>query len=155
TVAPCGSDQAREGGTMGALFRFSAGAVCAAAWIASIAPVAAQTAPTKIVFSLDFIPLGRHAPWYAALEQGYFREEGLDVSIIPAQGTAQVIQAVESGTANIGFVDVPSVVIARSNGSKLKMIAVNYQKAPYAIFSLSTGANVTQPGQLEGLTLGS
>src|SRR5262245_41122655 len=140
---------------MSALFRSLIGALGAAATCFVPVPAPAQDPPTKIVFSLDFIPLGRHAPWYAALEQGYFREEGLDVSIIPAQGTAQVIQAVESGTANIGFVDVPSVVIARSNGSKLKMIAVNYQKAPYAIFSLSTGANVTQPGQLEGLTLGS
>jgi NitT/TauT family transport system substrate-binding protein len=32
---------------------------------------------------------------------------------------------------------------------------VNYQKAPYAIFSLNTGANVTDAKQLEGLTLGS
>lgn len=121
-------------------------------------PLLAQPAaptPTKVVFSLDFIPLGRHAPWYAALAEGYFAKEGLDVSIIPAQGTAQVIQAVEAGTANIGFVDVPSVVIARAGGSKLKMVAVNYAKAPYAIFSLSTGANVTQPKQLEGLNLGS
>src|SRR5665213_2526411 len=95
------------------------------------------------------------AAWYAALAEGYYKEEGLDVSIIPSQGTAQVIQAVESGTANIGFVDVPSVIIARGNGSKLKLVAVNYVKAPYAIFSLSNGANVTEPKQLEGLNLGS
>jgi len=134
-----------------------AGVLCSAVLAGALpAPAAAQTpALTKVVFSLDFIPLGRHAPWYAALAEGYFKDEGLDVSIIPSQGTAQVIQAVESGTANIGFVDVPSVVIARANGSKLKMVAVNYQKAPYAIFSLSTGANVTQAKQLEGLTLGS
>jgi len=125
---------------------------------AALLPVSAsaQDKPlTKVVLSLDFIPLGRHAPWYAALGEGYFKDEGLDVSIIPSQGTAQTIQAVESGMANIAFVDVPSVVLARANGSKLKMLAVNYQKAPYAIFSLSTGANVTQPKQLEGLTLGS
>jgi NitT/TauT family transport system substrate-binding protein len=131
------------------------GGLCGVALIAGAPAPAAAQAPTKIVFSLDFIPLGRHAPWYAALAEGYFAAEGLDVSIIPAQGTAQVIQAVEAGTANIGFVDVPSVVIARANGSKLKMVAVNYEKAPYAIFSLSTGANVTQPKQLEGLNLGS
>jgi NitT/TauT family transport system substrate-binding protein len=125
--------------------------------VASFAPPAtAQEKPlTKVIFSLDFIPLGRHAPWYAALAQGYFKEEGLDVSIIPSQGTAQTIQAVESGIANMAFVDVPSVVLARAGGSKLRMVAVNYQKAPYAIFSLSNGANVTQPKQLEGLTLGS
>src|ERR1051326_300025 len=135
--------------------RSIAGALCGAALVAGLpGPVVAQ-AQTKVVFSLDFIPLGRHAPWYAALAEGYFAEEGLDVSIIPAQGTAQVIQAVEAGTANIGFVDVPSVVIARSAGSRHKMVAVNYEKALYAIFSLSTGANVTQPKQLQGLTLGS
>ena len=33
-------------------------------------------APTKVVFSLDFIPLGRHAPWYAALAEGYYKDEG-------------------------------------------------------------------------------
>jgi NitT/TauT family transport system substrate-binding protein len=119
-------------------------------------PAVAQDKPlTKVVFSLDFIPLGRHAAWYAALAEGYFKDEGLDVSIIPGQGTAQVIQAVESGTANLGFVDVPSLVLARANGSKIKMLTVNYEKAPYAVFSLSTGANVTEPKQLEGLTLGS
>ena len=100
----------------------------------------AQEKPlTKITFSLDFIPLGRHAPWYAAIAEGYYKDEGLDVSIIPSQGTAQTIQAVEAGTAQIGFTDVPSLVLARANGAKLKMVAVNYEKAPYAIFSLSTG----------------
>jgi NitT/TauT family transport system substrate-binding protein len=119
-------------------------------------PSAAQDKPlTKVVFSLDFIPLGRHAAWYAALAEGYFKDEGLDVSIIPSQGTAQVIQLVESGTAQLGFIDLPGLVLARGNGSKIKLVAVNYQKAPYAIFSLSTGGNVTTAKQLEGLTLGS
>lgn len=142
---------------MSAWIRVAAVSLGIASYAVAAAPASAQDAKplTKVVFSLDFIPLGRHAPWYAALAQGYFKDEGLDVSIIPSQGTAQVIQAVESGTANIGFVDVPSLVLARSNGSKIKMVAVNYQKAPYAIFSLSTGANVTQAKQLEGLTLGS
>jgi NitT/TauT family transport system substrate-binding protein len=144
---------------MRAWFRLVAGAVCSASLVASVADMASaqgsSPALTKVVFSLDFIPLGRHAAWYAALAEGFYKDEGLDVSIIPAQGTAQAVQAVESGTANIGFIDVPSVVIARGNGSKLKVVAVNYGKAPYAIFSLSNGANVTQPKQLEGLNLGS
>ncbi|MDI3468441.1 MAG: hypothetical protein OJF62_000504 [Pseudolabrys sp.] len=119
-------------------------------------PAAAEDKPlTKITFSLDFIPLGRHAPWYAAVAEGFYKEEGLDVSIIPSQGTAQTIQAIEAGTAQLGFTDVPSLVLARANGAKVKMVAVNYEKAPYAIFSLNTGANVTQAKQLEGLTLGS
>jgi NitT/TauT family transport system substrate-binding protein len=127
-----------------------------AACIAGQSPVLAQDKPpTKITFSLDFIPLGRHAPWYAALAEGYYKQEGLDVSIIPSQGTAQTIQAVEAGTAQIGFTDVPSLALARAQGAKIKMVAVNYQKAPYAIFSLSPGADVTHVKQLQGLVLGS
>src|SRR5437763_10619578 len=94
--------------------------------------IAQDKPPAKVTFSLDFIPLGRHAPWYAALAEGYFKNERLDVSIIPSQGTAQAIQAVESGTANIAFVAVPSVVIARAYGPKLKMMEVTYQKTPRA-----------------------
>jgi NitT/TauT family transport system substrate-binding protein len=110
---------------------------------------------TKVTFSLDFIPLGRHAPWYAAIAEGYFKDAGLDVSIIPGQGGAQVIQAVEAGTADLGFMGVPEVALARAGGAKSKMVAVNYQKAPIAVFSLDDGANVTSAKQLEGLTLGS
>jgi len=145
--------------SMRTLSRLAHGALAGAIIVAAVAlpvPAPAQDKPpTKIVFSLDFIPLGRHAPWYAAIAEGYYKEEGLDVSIIPSQGTAQTIQAIEAGTAQIGFTDVPSVALARSNGSKAKMVAVNYEKAPYAIFSLDPGANVTRPEQLEGLTLGS
>jgi NitT/TauT family transport system substrate-binding protein len=138
---------------------WSRAALCAFAALGIVvtagAPAVQAKPLTKVVFSLDFIPLGRHAPWYAALAEGYFKDEGLDVTIIPSQGTAQTVQAVQSGTANLGFVDLPSVALADANGGTLKLVAINYQKAPYAIFSLDPGANVTKPKQLEGLTLGS
>ena len=46
---------------------------------------------TDVTFSLDFIVLGRHAPWYVALTKGYYKEEDLNVKIIPGKGSAQVI----------------------------------------------------------------
>jgi NitT/TauT family transport system substrate-binding protein len=110
---------------------------------------------TNVTFSLDFIVLGRHAPWYVAKAKGYYKDEGLNVKIIPGKGTAQVIQAIESDIADIGFVDVPGLVLGRAAGSTIKIVAVNYQKTPYAIFSLDPGASVTQPKDLVGLTVGS
>ena len=119
-------------------------------------PFSAEAQGLKnVTFSLDFIPLGRHAPWYVGVEKGFYKAEGLKVKIITSRGSSAVIQAVESGLADIGFVDVPGVVFGRSGGSTIKMVAVNYQKAPYAIFSLDNGANVTTAKQLEGLTIGS
>jgi NitT/TauT family transport system substrate-binding protein len=108
-----------------------------------------------ITFSLDFIVLGRHAPFYVAIEKGFFREENLNVSIIPAKGTAQGIQNVESGLAQIGFTDVASLVVARAEGSTVKVVSVIYQKAPFCFFSLNPGANVTSLKDFEGLRVGS
>jgi NitT/TauT family transport system substrate-binding protein len=42
-----------------------------------------------VKFVLDFISLGRHAPWYVALGKGYFKDEGLNVSIMPSKGTRE------------------------------------------------------------------
>lgn len=110
---------------------------------------------TDITFSLDFITLGRHAPFYVAIEKGYYKEEGLNVNIIPAKGTAQGIQNVESGIAQLGFTDIASLVVARAEGSTVKAVAVIYQKAPFCFFSLDPGANVTKLKDLEGLKVGS
>jgi NitT/TauT family transport system substrate-binding protein len=129
-------------------------ALCAA--LAVLLSVPAAAAQTAVTFSLDFRALGRHAAWYVALDKGYYKAAGLDVTIVPSQGTAQAIQNLEANAAQFAFSDVAGLVAARANsGSTAKMIAVIYQKAPYAIFTLKSGANVTQPAQLEGLEVAS
>jgi NitT/TauT family transport system substrate-binding protein len=136
-------------------FRSSLKVIALLAVAATFAPQAwAQTAP--VTFSLDFRALGRHAAWYVALEKGYYKSAGLDVTIIPSQGTAQAIQSVESKAAQFAFSDVAGLVAARANSAvTAKMVAVIYQKAPYAIFSLRSGANVTRAEQLENLEIAS
>ena len=121
-------------------------AVAAAATIA--APAASQERDVK--FTLDFIPLGRHAPWYVALAKGYYKEEGLNVSIAPARGTADSIRALDSGVVDLGFIDIPSLVAAGADNSTIRMVAVNYQRPPYSVFSLNPGANITRPQDMAG-----
>jgi len=116
---------------------------------------AARAEDRDVKFILDFISLGRHAPWYVALGKGYFKEEGLNVSIMPSKGTADAIRSVVSGIADIGFIDIPSLVASGSAGGAIKIVAVNYQKPPYCVFTLDPGANVTEPKQLAGLEFGS
>jgi NitT/TauT family transport system substrate-binding protein len=116
---------------------------------------AARAEDRDVKFILDFISLGRHAPWYVALGKGYFKEEGLNVSILPSKGTADAIRSVVSGIADIGFIDIPSLVASGSAGGAIKIVAVNYQKPPYCVFTLDPGANVTEPKQLANLEFGS
>jgi NitT/TauT family transport system substrate-binding protein len=116
---------------------------------------AAQAQDKDVKFVLDFISLGRHAPWYVALGKGYFKEEGLNVTILPSKGTADAIRNVVTGAAEIGFIDIPSLVAAGSAGAPIKIVAANYQKPPYCIFSLNPGANIDSAKKLTGLELGS
>jgi NitT/TauT family transport system substrate-binding protein len=106
--------------------------LCAAVLAAgSVMTTAAQAQQQDVKFILDFISLGRHAPWYVALGKGYFKEEGLNVTILPSKGTADAIRSVATGTTEMGFVDIPSLVAAGSAGSTVKIVAANYQKPPY------------------------
>jgi NitT/TauT family transport system substrate-binding protein len=110
---------------------------------------------TDVTLAFDFVILGRHAPWYVAQAKGYYREEGINTKFIDGRGTGHVLASLESGVAQLGLPDVPGLVLGRAKGAKVKIVAIVYQKAPYAIFSLDPGANVTRPEDLIGLEIGS
>ena len=55
----------------------------------SMIPAAGIAQERDLKFTLDFIPLGRHAPWYVALAKGYYKEEGLNVSIALSAGNGR------------------------------------------------------------------
>jgi NitT/TauT family transport system substrate-binding protein len=57
---------------------------------------------TKIRFTLDWIPGSTHAPFLLALQNGYYKAEGLDVSIDRWKGSAEVVRQL-AGVFDIGF----------------------------------------------------
>jgi NitT/TauT family transport system substrate-binding protein len=128
----------------------------AAAALLSGAPVQAQTSKplTDITLAVDFIILGRHAPWYVAQARGYYREEGINLKVVASRGTGQVLSMLEGGVAQFGLPDIPGLVLGRAKGSKVRVVGVLYQKSPIAVFSLSPGANVSKPEDLVGLEIG-
>jgi NitT/TauT family transport system substrate-binding protein len=101
-------------------------------------------------FTLDFIPLGRHAPWYVAAAKGYYKAEGLNVTIVSGRGTADSIRSLDSGVVDLGFIDIPSLVAVGADTTTIRMVAVNYQLPPYSVFSISPGANITRPQDMVG-----
>src|SRR5262245_2054979 len=130
--------------------RFKAVLALIAFIVLGVLPQVGAAQERELKFTLDFIPLGRHAPWYVALAKGYYKEEGLNVSIVPARGTADSIRALESGVVDIGFIDIPSLVATGFESTSIRMVAVNYQQPPYSVFSLDPGANITRPQDMVG-----
>lgn len=61
-----------------------------------------------------------YAPWYVSIENGYFKDEGLDIEVLLTPGADKVASSVLSGDANIGL-SGPEVTIYVYNNSDIKL----------------------------------
>ena len=58
-----------------------------------------------------------YAPQYVAIEEGYFKEEGLDLTLVTGFGADKTMTAVISGEAEIGFMGAEASVYAYQEGA--------------------------------------
>lgn len=127
-----------------------AGGAAGVALAAGFRPRPARAATEKILFQLDWIPFGRHTPYYAALESGFYAEKGLDVTIAQGRSTIQGIRTLVAGQSQFIFQDIAVMMSVRaSEGSKIKALACMYQKTPHTLFHIK-GPNMTKPKDIEG-----
>lgn len=63
-----------------------------------------------------------YAPQYVAIENGYFKEEGLDVKLVNGAGADNVMTAVLSGEADIGFMGSEASIYVYNEGSGEKIV---------------------------------
>jgi NitT/TauT family transport system substrate-binding protein len=117
-----------------------------------VSPVLAQT---PIKFSLDWKFEGTQAPFLLALDRGYFKAEGLDVTIDTAGGSVEPINRIASRTYDMAFADVNSMIKFRDQNPEtpLKAIFMIYSNPPFAIVARKS-RGVTAPKDLEGKKLG-
>ena len=119
-------------------------------------PVSSQvSAQTAIKFSLDFKFEGPSAPFLVAIDKGYFKAEGLDVTIDTAAGSLEPINRVASGTYDMGFGDINSLIKFRdaNPATPIKAVFMVYNKPAFSIVGRKS-RGVEKPKDLEGKTLG-
>lgn len=121
--------------------------------LAALSHLPAVHAATAVKFITDFGYYGRHSYYYVALDKGYYKAEGLDVSFLRGRGSIDAIKKVASGAADIGFADAGALVLARANDRiPVKLLAIIYAKPPHAIFALAS-SGIKKPKDLEGKTI--
>jgi len=115
-------------------------------------PASAQT-PVK--FTLDWVFQGPTSPFLLALDKGYYKAEGLDVSMDPGQGSAGTVQRVATGAYQIGFADVNSIIEynAKNPGKEVLCVFMAYDFAPLGVYALKK-SGIKGPKDLEGKKLG-
>ncbi len=138
----------------------------ALAWLATLASPASAFAETAIHFTLDRNIDGPAAPFFLAIDQGYFKAEGLDVTI-DAAGAAgpagpaaaagsplEPINRLATGGYDMGVADLNLLIRFRdANPAPIKAVFVVFDKPPYAIIARKS-RGIDAPKDLEGKKLG-
>ena len=103
----------------------------------------------SITLKLNWVPGGDHIFYFVAKDLGYYQANGLDVRIERGQGSGDTVKRVELGTVDIGLADTGTLVIARSKGSKVRVVAMIYSNSPNGI-KTSRKSGIRTPKDLEG-----
>ena len=127
----------------------------AALALATVSGSTAVLAETAIKFANDWKWEGPAAPLLLALDEGYYEEEGLDVTMDTGQGSLEAIPRVASGTYQMGAADINSLIKFRDKNPDLdvKAVFMVYNTPPFAIIGRKS-QGIETPKDLEGKTLG-
>ncbi len=113
-------------------------------------PAHAQAA---IGMQLSWLHSVQFAGSYIAQDRGWWREAGLDVTLLQGGPNAPVEPPVVSGTALVGISAADYTAAAVAQGAPFKILAVAMQKNPFVVASLP-GNPVAAPGDLPGKRIG-
>jgi len=142
----------------------TAGAVTAAsALVLSGCSASGDTAPsddsasgelTPVTLQLQWVAQAQFAGYYAAVDQGYYEDEGLDVTI--AEGGADIVpqDVLASGDVDYAISWVPKVLGSIEQGANITNVAQIFERSATTQISFKD-KNITSPADLAGKNVGS
>ena len=120
-----------------------------------VALASSAIAETKVSFALDWKFEGPSAAYFAAIDNGHFKAEGLDVAISAGKGSLDAIPKVATGAFPFGFADINSLMkfLDQNAGAPVTAVMMVYDKPPFAVIGRAE-QGVAAPADLMGKTLG-
>lgn len=125
------------------------GAALASVALALSAPVSAQNLD-KLKVRLDWTPWGVQAPFHLAMQKGWFKQAGLDVTLEDGNGSVTTVQLVGSSDQfDVGHAALAPMMIARDKGLPVKAVAVFARQSDVGLL-VPQGAGIKGPKDLKG-----
>ncbi|MDR3737568.1 MAG: ABC transporter substrate-binding protein [Terracidiphilus sp.] len=107
---------------------------------------------TPVSLQLDWYPQPEHGGFYTAQLQGFYKAEGLDVTLMPLPQYGSAAQIVASGKADLGLGSSDQILEWNSNGLPLIAVGATMQHDPQAIM-VHAASPVHDFKDLEGRTI--
>lgn len=107
---------------------------------------------TPVSFQLNFTAGGYNSGFALALQEGIYKEAGLNVTIVKGQGSGTTAKLVASGQAGLAYADAVSVMQLIAKGAPIKILSTIYQSAPNAVTALKS-SGITKFSDLKGKTI--
>lgn len=130
-----------------AISRWFMTALCAASICAP--SVHAQEA---VSLRLNWYLGGLHAPFYYGKDRGFYKQEGIDLTINEGRGSANTVQVVAAGSDTFGLADSSSVILTATKGAEVKSVMSILNSTGFAVVSLAA-SGIKSPKDLEGKRL--
>jgi len=101
---------------------------------------------------LDWLPSGYHAPIFLALQKGYYKDVGIELTIADGKGTNPALQSVTAGNDMIVLANYSTMIQSVATGMPLMAIGGLVQRTPDSIISLKDHP-IARPEDLLGKTI--
>lgn len=104
-------------------------------------PAHAQDFPLTI--QLDWKPTAQFAGILVAKDRGFYRQAGLDVTILPTDAEMATVAIVSAGKASIGVTEADVALVGRAHGAPIKAFATMMQATPFCLITLKQSGLAT------------
>ena len=117
--------------------------------LAMLAAPSIALAQDAVTFRLNWYMGGLHVPFYYGKERGFYKEEGIDLTINEGRGSANTVQVVAAGSDTFGLADSSSVIATAARGAEVKSVMSLLNSTGFSVVSLAS-AGIKTPKDLEG-----
>ncbi|QDF29972.1 transporter substrate-binding domain-containing diguanylate cyclase [Halarcobacter anaerophilus] len=101
----------------------------------------------KVSIQLDWLHQFQFAGYYIAKEKGFYKDEGLDVTIKELKQNKDVVENVLNSKSQYG-VGKSSLIVSRLNNKKVVLLSAIYQNSPMVLISKKS-SNINYPNELK------